>query len=577
MQEAGKNVLCDFNMSQRVRPMSATKSEEEKSNGLKPLHQYCKNSQYKRYSKAHEELNDNSENYVVNGSQNKKYRKPKVDMKGLDICEKHRENLKFFCADHEILCCGTCAFSEHRSCKEVNEISTQVFKANINSESLKETLSEVKTLASNILAFVKESTDAGAASSRLEPLLAMVDDIKKQLVKSCNDLKTEITEKFMKAQASINKENDGQETANQDIVNKVEMYNSILTSVLNNGSDEQKFIAMHLISEEIAGYHNSLLEQNDKLYKLDFSLEYSQSLTDLLRGRDDLASLVISKVNFDPEQPPEEKPMELILVASEDVIQGTDDVNEPFYPGMDFFPDGRLAVVDYWNLRLNIMDDSLETVGAYKFSGFRYDVAVVSDTEVAVTSGESYVIEFLEVSKTSEVILTKTVDTTSAYFSICLMNETTFIVSTVEEKRPARMITIDGQESDFKNIPKNEFNTFESYCAFVRNKETLVLTDRFADTVYLYNVGGDFTARCVVRDECIKEPCGACVGPEDCLFICSQNTHSLVQMSSTGSVIAIHELDMDYPCSICISKDGKYLAVSNNEIGKTKIQIYYLA
>ena len=56
------------------------------------------------------------------------------------------------------------------------------------------------------------------------------------------------------------------------------------------------------------------------------------------------------------------------------------------------------------------------------------------------------------------------------------------------------------------------------------------------------------------RYERIKEPTGVCQGPNNSVLVCSEDTHSLVQVSVSGRVIGSHKLDMCYPRTVCMSK-----------------------
>jgi len=62
-------------------------------------------------------------------------------------------------------------------------------------------------------------------------------------------------------------------------------------------------------------------------------------------------------------------------------------------------------------------------------------------------------------------------------------------------------------------------------------------------------------------------PIGVCVGPGCSIFVCSKDTHSLVQVSAPGRVLGSYILYMKYPSTVCISKDGKKLAVFNCDVG----------
>ena len=74
--------------------------------------------------------------------------------------------------------------------------------------------------------------------------------------------------------------------------------------------------------------------------------------------------------------------------------------------------------------------------------------------------------------------------------------------------------------------------------------------------------------RPVVRDEIIKiTPSGVCVGPGCSIFVCSKDTNDLIQVSAPGRVLRSYILYMKYPSTVCISKDGKKLAVFNCDVG----------
>ena len=168
----------------------------------------------------------------------------------------------------------------------------------------------------------------------------------------------------------------------------------------------------------------------------------SAILGGILQSINGLTSLHVDKVPVDialPHQLTSQRlekvtddttsPVTLKLIKSVEVKQCDGDVKEPWYSEMDFLSDGRLVVVDHRNWKLYVMDENLQKLGMYKFSGYRYDVSVVSKEEVAVTGGT--VIGFLHISKTNHITLTRTITTTAQYNSICLMNDTTFLVSKV--------------------------------------------------------------------------------------------------------------------------------------------------
>ncbi|KAH3803801.1 hypothetical protein DPMN_132069 [Dreissena polymorpha] len=92
-----------------------------------------------------------------------------------------------------------------------------------------------------------------------------------------------------------------------------------------------------------------------------------------------------------------------------------------------------------------------------------------------------------------------------------------------------------GVESDFEHVtfPDKKYKINESMCTYVQSKNTLVLTDRFANTVHMYdNVNGTSKA---VTDRNILQPRDACVGPGDTVLVCSEMKDSIVHPTASRS------------------------------------------
>lgn len=263
-------------------------------------------------------------------------------------------------------------------------------------------------------------------------------------------------------------------------------------------------------------------------------------------------------------------------MASIDLKQGTDDKKEPDFSGMDFFPDGRLVAIDHANKILSILNENLEKVGLFLFTEVRHCVCTISNKEIVVTSGGIRVIEFFSISETNKISLTRTLNVSTSYFSICLMNTSTFLVSTLNDRRPLRMVTRRGEEKDFENLPDKIYGINNSCSIYLPSRNILVLTDASDNSVHLYDVVDNFVTRRVVKHQALEHPLGVSVGPEDCLFICSVNTDSIVQVSASGKVISSNKVSFRFPVLTCVSKDRKRMAVSNGYAGKRKLYLFHL-
>ncbi|KAH3815894.1 hypothetical protein DPMN_144430 [Dreissena polymorpha] len=279
----------------------------------------------------------------------------------------------------------------------------------------------------------------------------------------------------------------------------------------------------------------------------------------------------------DSAQSAPNKQVTMELLVSVDIKQTGDDLDQPILTGLDFLPDGRLVAVDYRNLKCIMLDDRLKLLGTpYKFNIYPFDVVCLSHCELAVTTNRKTVC-LLSVSSDNVISLTRQINTSTNVFSICCMNPTTMVVSTYNDPRPVRMINQIGVESDFDRVlfNKKTYKRGWSTCTYVSSKNTLVLTDWYAHTVYMFDTAKG-TSRAVTNDN-IQNPHGACVGPGDTVLVCSTAKSSIVHITVDGDILCTYHVDMRRPYTLCMKNDGSRLVVSGFEKGMTKLMMYKLS
>ncbi|XP_052214378.1 uncharacterized protein LOC127833254 [Dreissena polymorpha] len=266
------------------------------------------------------------------------------------------------------------------------------------------------------------------------------------------------------------------------------------------------------------------------------------------------------------------KPLTLELIVSMDLQHAGYGIKEPFFTGLDFFPDGRLVAVDNINRKCIILDDHLQSQGtSYTFNKNPFEVVCLSDSDLAVTMCEKSVF-LLTVSSSNDIYLIIEIKISSNVFSACCMTPETMIVSTYDDSRPVRMLSLGGVETDFDHavVPK-KFKLWGSKITYVKSNNMLVLTDRFANKVHMYNT---MTRMCrEVTDENLKEPRGVCVHGNTVL-VCSRLNNCIVHLTVDGNILGTYSVDLNGPYSICINSDETRLAVSGGETGNTKLLLY---
>ena len=166
--------------------------------------------------------------------------------------------------------------------------------------------------------------------------------------------------------------------------------------------------------------------------------------------------------------------------------------------------------------------------------------------------------------KDSVITLQKTLTTSFYCGSISTLGTDTFVVSTTGNKRPVRTIDVHGNEGEIQHklLPNKTYMcTSDSACAYIPSTKTLVFSDEDQHTVYMCDLTSGEGH--VIKNDKIRYPRGVCAGPGGTVFVCSEDTDSVVQLSPQGDVLVSHRVDVGYPLVISVSKDHKRVVVGN--------------
>ncbi|XP_060580970.1 uncharacterized protein LOC132737657 [Ruditapes philippinarum] len=480
-----------------------------------------------------------------------------IDMKGLDQCDQHQKLVEFFCEDEDQLCCSTCAIVDHRKCHSVVEVQKIAGMFTSQGSSLKGKWQEVKENAEHVVKSIisakgQVQLDAkeipGTIRRKRDRVIEMFEDLEASVVKKVEEFKTETIAQLDKKQ-SKNEEYVADATQNLETIN----------NVYKNGTSVQQFIVEKKMQEDVNNLFTKVNAECQALETVVISFKFDDKLDMSLLPT---SSYVPGQLTLKLEPLKTLSPMKLTPVISIDLKQNEDEPNEPLYAGLDLLPDGRLIAVDSNNKKCLVYNEKLEKVGSYQFSYTPRDLAVVSNEDVVVTSGECYKIDFLKISDNNKISLNRTCQVKTKYCSICLKDEEHFVAGTFDDVRHVRIVSPSGEEDDFNvNFPYTKYLERASACTYVKSAHTIVLTDRYENVVYLYDIKTN--TQVVVKDDQIQQPRGVAVGPSDTILVCSARTHSIVQISRIGEILSTFKVDIRYPTFICVSPCNSFCVVSN--------------
>ncbi|XP_052265911.1 uncharacterized protein LOC127868310 isoform X1 [Dreissena polymorpha] len=498
-----------------------------------------------------------------------------LDMKGFDKCQEHAREIVFFCQDHSKLCCLSCVLI-HRKCDQLDEIAKVSTQTRPDLQGIKQSLIKLQSEADAIIADCEQS-ETGLNES-IAKISSEVETMKDRIIQQFEGAKQKLISEAKQFKTAEVKRIGNKRDASLKVKEVLNNVLSMCCVVLDRGTPSQQYIYSEQMKEKQKTIESTIDDQRKIKCSSTMTVSFSKQVTSLL----EMGSNSI-KLNYDDNKTvntsllslsPQPRPVTLELLVSVDLTNTGDDEKEPLLTGLDFLPDGRLVAVDNFNMKCIILNEQLQRLGTpYKFKGYPYSVVCVSHDTLCVTFNDAVCL--LSVSTDNTITLTREIKTSSEFGSICCMSPSHMVVSTYDDPRPARMISVDGVESDFDHsltFPTKTYKAGDSKCTYVQSKNTLVLTDRFAHTVYMHDtVNG--TSRAVTNEN-IQEPRGACVGPGDTVLVCSENKNSIVHLTIDGKILGTYPVDMKFANNICVSKDGNRLAVSNSARGNTKLKLY---
>ncbi|XP_060556259.1 E3 ubiquitin-protein ligase TRIM39-like [Ruditapes philippinarum] len=303
-------------------------------------------------------------------------------MKALDLCDQHQHSFEFFCEDEKKLCCSKCAIVNHRKCHSVVEIEKITGKITSSISIFGDKLKEAKEAAEIVARHIRSSQDQ------------LAQDIKEIQVK-IRRMRDEVMEMFADLEDSFNKRAETlqketlqnltmKQTQNEKHLADVTSCLETIENILKNGTSVQKYVAEHKLESEVNALCKNIKEECQNLEKVNISFQFDETLklppfpiTEYVPGQLQLKS--------NCQEDCVDMTRKLTPVSSVDLEKTGDDIENPFYTGIDFLPDGRLVAVDNKNKKCLLYNEQLEKVGSYQLPYKLLSVVVVSEEEVAIT------------------------------------------------------------------------------------------------------------------------------------------------------------------------------------------------
>ncbi|KAL4216498.1 hypothetical protein ACF0H5_024221 [Mactra antiquata] len=457
-------------------------------------------------------------------------------------CMKHYKRLKYYCVDDDLQLCSVCAIFDHKKCENVDVITTAASKekCDVLRDKLDKTINE--TL--HVVDILKEAEEFILGDSKTvlveikkskETVLQIFESIINKITTETNDL--------MKTRQNFD-----------DVLQVMKDFMVTLDSM----KDSQRCVISHGLKDEILKVIDTTYVLRHQLNTFNFTCKFDEHQKQL---RTNVLSALPLEIQLKVKQITKAQPLKTLIVT-----KTTFDLLQPLYRGYDFLSDDRLIVVDFNNSKVILFDNEFGVQNTYNlpYGVSPLDVLAVNNGEVIITTGNDRKLIILSISDSGDIKKKMICNVTRSFSCISTLDDTHFVVSTIEHKTPFRMVTLSGKEKKFDiNIHQKKYQAAACHCAFIQHHDKVVFTDKFDDKIFIYDIlTGD---KSVVVDDQIKSPCDVSVGLHDHVFVCCEKTDCIVELSPAGQILSFMKLPISGPRYIAISQDKQRLLVANSD------------
>ncbi|KAK3586787.1 hypothetical protein CHS0354_016962 [Potamilus streckersoni] len=329
----------------------------------------------------------------------------------IEVCSSHSsERIKFFCGDHNRLCCNTCVILEHRKCDRVTTVDDMITSSDVKTKliNVETTLSKSKEHLQQIMRRIE--TSYGTIQKDKADILQHIHSLKAQLIAKLENLEHDVIASLEGNCKSENINLQTLETKGQSLVTAIDNDKVQLKLVMANGSEVQKIIMLHNIDQNQHSYNKAISEFETKISEVRISFDVDETFQTFVNDIDEIGKIHLIHSNLDCSSCHElltasiSGPIRFSLNESEAVkvsefnVKISGDTNLCSISDILHLKDTRILLVDSLNYTIKMFEQNYEFLESLKLQEYPCSACSLSNTEVAVT---------IPVQKTIQIIGTK--------------------------------------------------------------------------------------------------------------------------------------------------------------------------
>lgn len=509
-------------------------------------------------------------------------------------CPKHAgKTLDLFCVLDKELCCPNCVAEEHRRCDRVISISDAVKKSKLEKEPefLNKTLEQYQNNIdgmigdrSNHLMYLEEEKGRlleNFASIRIS-IINILDKLEKNLKREIKQIHDNEAKK-LQVEMELGKR----------MISAVSNAHKLMNVAEVHASDSRLLHMMEAIRMQCFWYEEAMSRLRSQIQDCQYLFDVDQTIEFMQNKLKEMGKLSVrhspSKLPPFPNVISIEKnnatnklnKSTLSLRGKRAEVMKTfdarapDDVNESWYTGAAFLPDGRLILVDRQNRKIKLFAKNYRCLTTMPFNSKPWDVTVINPAEIAVTLPEERGIQLLNVGDV-QFSLGEYFVNNDACFGITYVRGKFFTLAYDGTPPSLKILDADGRELAAVAYDDDGSQLFSRPVYITSNtKGTLIYV---AD-----ERRGSVTTLVETAEHCysyssldLGHAAGLAIDNEENLYVCRNHAKSVQVVSPEGDrvkTLISHDM-ISYPRAIAFDMNDERLLITQGD--KSAVKVFQL-
>ncbi|KAL3888771.1 hypothetical protein ACJMK2_001131 [Sinanodonta woodiana] len=492
---------------------------------------------------------------------------------GFTCFDHEDEDVKFYCNNHKIACCGICFLKNHKTCSDVRHMN-EALPALLREKKPSEIIEELKKLETHL------KTCIDAKETNMKDLESQVNGLTDQIKEMRTKINTALDELEMKVktegrrilkEVAIRTQEENHQC--MSLIHAIRNSQLLCETVHKYGMDIQKFLTAEKIKSQLPLYYSQVRERFERTDTLTVQVKFTPLLESVLSlSSSDIGKLETMTVSTYTvpglRKPTKECQVEKVETFVVNISGGT-----PSYTGITILPRDRVMLVDNYNNQCILLNNSHQVVTTYNLTGMPHDICDVGDEEVAVTMYDQNKIQILLV-RDDVISPVRTITTKYKCYGIAAAGKGEMVVvGDCGNAKYCWSLIRDGREvfySDMYDSPSGYY----SYIAMNNSKTRVYVTVFKKNSLVCFNMEGK--KQYSYSPDNLKGHFGVAVDRDDNIYIVGCASDNIHQLSPEGCIIQVITTGVpDNPRAISFDNSRDIFIITNYS-EKPKLHIYQL-